>query len=270
MNSSKDPATTRVSMRKRTGGGASAAAGTSVKPPRSIDLLGAAMVLTALAALVRALVLFAYRAQLYQWLINNNAHASAKNKKAHYVGDVVYKDLHSFRTGSLIQALMTAAIILVLAYMIRRTRVATGARWATLIVLVLFQTPLYVMPSVSAGLPVPYRVATFVMGLAALATLLLLFVPTSAAYFRACRAATLPAGAPPRPGGFGSLFGPRRPAASSAPAPAAAADPESAVVPGKAPSRTKAKVRSDTEAVARGAELARTRAKASKTRRPIG
>jgi len=242
-----------------------------VKAPRSIDLLGVAMVLTAVAALVRALVLYGYSSQLYQWLIDNNAKASAKNKKAHYVGDVVYKDLHSFRTGSLIQALMTAVIILVLAYMVRRTRVATGARWATLIVLVLFQTPLYVMPSVSAGLPVPYRVATFVMGLAALATLVLLFVPTSSAYFRACRAATLPAGAPPRAGGFGSLFGPRRAAASSAPpSTPAVADPEATTAPGKAPSRTKAKVRSDTEAIARGAELARTRAKASKTRRPIG
>jgi hypothetical protein len=263
-------------MTKRTSGGAAAAAGPNVKPPRSIDLLGVAMVLTAVASLVRALVLFGYRSQLYQWLITNNAHASAKNKKANYVGDVVYKDLHSFRTGSLIQGLMTAAVILVLAYMVRRTRVATGARWATLIVLVLFQTPLYVMPSVSAGLPVPYRVATFVMGLAALATLVLLFVPTSTAYFRACRAATMPAGAQPRPGGFGSLFGPRRPPASSTAASSAAAPTPSAGesastdVPGRAPSRAKAKVRSDTEAIARGAELARTRAKASKTRRPIG
>jgi hypothetical protein len=262
-------------MTKRTGAGArsGAAATPTVAPPRTIDLLGVAMVVTALAALIRALVLFGYQSQLYQLLIDNNAKASAKTKKAHYVGDAVLKDLHSFRTGSLIQALMTAAVILVLAYLVRKTRVATGARWAILIVLVLFQIPLYILPSVSAGLPWPNRVATFVMGLAGVATLLLLFLPTSSAYFRACRAATMPAGAAARPGGLGSLFGPRRPAGAPAPAPrSAAAEPKSSQEAGTAqvPSRAKAKVRSDSEAVARGAELARTRAKASKTRRAAG
>jgi hypothetical protein len=259
-------------MRKTNDAGG--AGGAAVKPPRSIDLLGLAMLVTAVASVARALVLFGYRSQLYNWLIDNNAKASAKTKKANYVGDVVYRDLHSFRTGSLVQGLVTAAVILILAYMIRRTRVATGARWATLIVLVLFQIPLYVLPTVASGLPAPYRVATFLMGLCGLATVLLLFVPSSSAYFRACRAATMPAGAAARPSGF-SLFGPRRPAGAATRAPAnppASPAPEAstATTAARPPSRAKAKVRSDAEAIARGAELARTRAKANKTRRTGG
>jgi hypothetical protein len=104
--------------------------------------------------------------------------------------------------------------------------------------------------------------------------LLLIFVPKeSIAYFRACREANLP---PERRGqqrpGLGSLFAPRPPRQRMTPV-GRTAEPEPASRPAEtrpAVPKAKAKVRTDSEAIARGAELARARAKASKSRRTPG
>jgi hypothetical protein len=129
--------------------------------------------------------------------------------------------------------------------------------------------PFYVRPT--SGLPVPAQIAGVVIGVASIAVILLIFIPpTSQRYFKECREANMPEEMRGKPrAGLGSLFGPkasRRAAAPTATAPPArAASTPAAARPG-AP-KARAKVRSDTDAVAKGAELARARAKASKSRR---
>ena len=135
--------------------------------------------------------------------------------------------------------------------------------------------PLYIIPT--SGLPAPASAAGVILGAASIAALGLIFLaPASTAYFRACRLANVPEElrGQPRPG-LGSLFGPKRTAAGRQPAgrqpgarqSAAAARASSAEANRPAAGKAKAKVRSDTDAVAKGAELARSRAKASKSRR---
>jgi cytochrome c oxidase subunit IV len=241
-----------------------------VKPTRSIDLLCGGMLLTGLAMLVQGLTTLGSSAA-FSKIIHDNIVKSNKNKVPKDIASQVTSQLHNFRLSTIIQGLLFLAILTLMAYMVRRPRTASGARWATVIVIVLTRAPFSVIPQ--KGLPPAYEAVTVFLGVVSLATLVLLFVPASAAYFRAARASITPAGAAPRPGGFGSLFGPRRPpvraaagTATSSPAPATGAgDGPGAVA--KPPSRAKAKVRADAEAVARGADLARTRAKANKTRR---
>jgi cytochrome c oxidase subunit IV len=246
-------------MTKRTSAAGSASAPPKVTPPRSIDLLGGAMVLTALAMLAQGLATLGSSATFGK-ILHDNIVKSNKGKVPKDIAAQVTSQLHNFRVSGIVQGLLFVGVLGLLAYMLRRPRTASGARWATLIVLVLTRAPFNVVPQ--SGLPAAYEAATVLVGIAALATLVLLFVPSSAAYFRACRAATMPAGATARPG-LSGLFGGRRP---PRPAPATAPVTTSAAT-SKAPSRAKAKVRADAEAIARGAELARTRAKATKSRR---
>ncbi len=107
-----------------------------------------------------------------------------------------------------------------------------------------------------------------VAGIGSVAAIVLVFLPQSTQYFRACREASVPPElrGQPRPS-LGSLFRPKsaRTAAGATATRPAAARPSIAASSAKA----KAKVRSDAEAVAKGAELARARAKSSKSRRSV-
>jgi cytochrome c oxidase subunit IV len=219
------------------------------------------MILTALGMVAQGLGTLGSTAA-FSKILRDNIIKSKKGKVPDDIAAQVTSQLHSFRTTTIIQGLLFLGVLALLAYMVRRPRSASGARWATLIVLVLTRAPLNVIPQ--SGLPAAYQAATVVVGIASLATLVLLFLPSSAAYFRACRAATMPPGRQPRPG-LGGLFGPRRPPAQTPTRAPAQTTPATATA--KAPSRAKAKVRHDAEAIAHGADLARTRAKANKSRR---
>jgi hypothetical protein len=251
------------------------AAGRSAGPapvpiPRSIDLAVIAVFAEALFTVLRAVALRGYTSQLSQWLIDTNNKATGKNHKADYGPSKVAHDLAQLRSGALTQGLIIAAALVLLAFALRRTRAASGARWALLAVIVLTSGPLAVMPV--HGWPALPKVAGVLMGVASIAAIVLVLVPQSMNYFRRCRAASRPAGAPPRPG-LAGLFAPRpAPPRGDVPAPSRrTARPgvgaQTAEDGNPARAKAKAKVRVDAEAVAKGADLARARAKARKPRR---
>ncbi|HEU5006903.1 MAG TPA: hypothetical protein VFT67_08025 [Jatrophihabitantaceae bacterium] len=284
-----------VSMRKGTGapsGSAEspeksesadkAAAGSAVRTdppkvpiPRTVDLAVIAIGLEVVFTMLRALALRGYTSQLSQWLIDSNNKATGKNHKAHYTASDVAHDLAQLRSGVLLQSVIVSIALVILGLSLRRVRGASGARWAILIVIVLTSGPLAVVPV--HGWPMLPKVAGVLMGAASIAVIVLIVLPRSMNYFRDCKIASRGEGAAARPG-LGGLFGPRsataqRGAASGAAAAkraqrsAAQSQPHTAEAANPARARSKAKVRADAEAVAKGAELARARQKAGKSRR---
>ncbi len=230
----------------------------NVKPPRTIDYATAAIALMAAAGIVQALLLLGNTAILTAYVTKANEKKPVKNF------DPV-SAVHTLRSGSILMGIILAVALLLLAWALRRTRSASASRWAMLIIFVFTGLPFQVKPA--TGLPTGSQIAGVTVGIAAIAAVVLVFAPKpSQLYFRACREANTPEElrGQPRPG-LGSLFGPKRPrgAEASTPAPARTAAPDR---PAAAP-KSKAKVRSDSDAIAKGAELARSRAKASKSRR---
>jgi len=242
--------------------------------PRTVQWAIYAIVADIVFMLAHALMARGFTPQLERVLKHSND--TAKKPKADF--DVV-KSLHDYRTGLLVYGVVIAVALAILAASLRRPRGASGARWALLIITVLTAQsngPLTVVPI--ADYPGALSVVRTLMGVSSIAVIVLILVPSSMQYFRACKAATRPAGAPVRPG-LGGLFGPRGAAAQrGAAAGQRAVDRarrEAATRPAEAatnPARpkAKAKVRADAEAAAKGAELARARAKASKSRRSDG
>ncbi|HZZ97935.1 MAG TPA: hypothetical protein VFE19_12995 [Jatrophihabitantaceae bacterium] len=264
----KTKSTGRVSMTKNAAPSRPVRAGrpvrapvANIKAPRTIDYASAAIVLMVAANAAYALLLhFAGAAQLTAYAIKANQKKPVKNFDA-------AKTVSTFRSSAILSAVIIGLALLLLVWALRRTRSASASRWAMLIVFVFTGLPLQVIPT--AGLPSGPQAAAVVVGVAAIATLLLVFIPKpSLAYFKACREANIPEElrGQPRPG-LGSLFGPKRPrGAAAATKTAPAARPSAPERPASAP-KSKAKVRSDSDAIAKGAELARSRAKASKSRR---
>jgi hypothetical protein len=256
----------------------------SVPIPLSIQLATMAVVADIVFTLVRGVSIRGYTGELTRWLIDSNNKATGKNKKTPYTAADIAHDLSQLRNGILIQGVVVCLALAILAVSLRRARGAGGARWALLIIIVLTSGPLAVVPI--AGFPAVPQIAGVLMGVASIASIILVLVPQSTRYFRATKAATRPEGAPVRPGlgalfggrgaaggagaGRGSLFGPR-PAAKSAAASRGSSAPASGTSSADddnlARPKAKAKVRAETDSIAKGAELARTRAKASKSRR---
>jgi hypothetical protein len=242
------------------------------RPPRAVNLAVAAVCAQVALSIARAASLFGYSDQLRQWLIDNNH--DAKKPKNPYGPAQVADDLHQLRVGGLFQGAVLAAALLLLAFLLRRPGTATMSRWALIIVMVLTGAPFALIPV--HGLPAVSQAAAILSGLACVAAIVLLFLPESRAYFGAITAARMaargitPSQTPSR--GLGALFAPRPAAARKPPPPSGlrstAASRAAARTAGKpGPAGSRAKVRSDEAAVARGAALARSRAKASKSRR---
>jgi hypothetical protein len=236
----------------------------NIKPPRTIDYATVALVTMVVAGVARALLLLGNTSMLTAYAIKQNK--NAKNPDKNF--DVV-KAVHQFREGAIFTALIIGVVLLLLAWALRRTRSASASRWAMLIVFLFTGLPFYIIPT--SGLPGPASVAGVVLGIAAVAAVLLIFIPRpSQQYFRACREANTPPEkrGQPRPG-LGSLFGPRRPRDAAGTGPSSRAPSSKPDLSKSSPTaaKAKAKVRTDSDAVAKGAELARSRAKASKSRR---
>lgn len=185
----------------------------------------------------------------------------------------LHDSLSQFRTQTLLSSGLFALMIIVIGGMIRRG--SGGARWGYIVLNVVGAfvgfpvAVLYITTVFSSSLPTVMGAVQSLAALAGLIAIILLVLPASRDYFRATREAS---GKPPmggagggaraggRPGGLGSLFGPRPSAAPAAPAPAEPAGESVSLAKSKAKGRT-------TEAsVAKGAELARARAKASKAK----
>jgi hypothetical protein len=254
-------------------------------PPRTINLAIAAVCAQVLFTMIRVASMYGYTDQLSALLVKSNR--DAKHPKNPYGPSQIAHDLHQVRTNSLLQGLVVGVALLLLAYSLRRSS-AGITRWALLIVMVMTGGPFSIIPA--RGFPVVPQTMAVLAGAASIVTIVMLFMPDSRQYFRAVSTrrtgATVEAGAAPRPSLLGSLLRPQprsQPTAKAltakaptakaptAKAPTAktpmgreAAEPANLPAPSKV---TKAKGRADAEAVARGAELARSRAKASKSRR---
>jgi hypothetical protein len=264
----------RPSLRKQSQTTGTRSAGSEVPKrlptPRTIDYACIALGVTAVALVARGLTLFGSTGKLNALMIKANNDAGSK-KKVPYTPSQIADDVHKYRQGAILQGVIIglALVLLLLAY--RRTRTASGSRWAMLIVMLFTFLPLSIIPV--TGLPIASNVAGVIVGLGAIAALGLVFLPKpSQQYFRDCRDALVPPElrGQPRPSLFGGrragLAGPGgRAAAARAAAQTRAAETSTDRTPG--PSKARAKVRSDADAIAHGAELARSRAKASKSRR---
>lgn len=232
-----------------------------VPVPRSINVATAGLGIALLGLLIQAVSFLGFDDTLTKLIVQN----AKDSKKTLKPGDIPH-DLHALRFQAWITFGLMAVVIGLLAYSLRRTRSASGSRWALLVALVLTRLPFYIIPA--HGLPVPVQIGFLMAGVGSIvAVIFIFFVRQSQQYFRACRAAVNPGNVR---GSFWTTGRRNRgfsfsPTTSRPPAPAAAAS--DAAKSGSATPRARAKVRTDAEAVAKGAELARTRAKASKSRR---
>lgn len=236
--------------------------------PLTMKLAFGALILVIVAALARGIgVSTASSATLRPYLIHLNAHAKTPKKNYGVPNDKQFAtDLHTLHSSYVVASLLTAVVVLLLMFGMRKPRSASASRWV--LIFALYFTGAIVGLYPPYGLPGWIQGAGVVMGVAALAALVLIFTPPSLAYARACKESTLPPErrGQPRP----KLFGPRpapAPRTTATAARSAAANRTAARPSSAAAGKAKAKARNDAEAVARGAELARTRARASKSRR---
>jgi hypothetical protein len=205
---------------------------------------------------------------------NNDA---GKNKKAlcdaaHPVKDClnVTGTLHSVQLRTVIGTIFVTAILIYAATRIHRgIRTGRTIYIAVSVVGGLFigfgGSPLQIASAFASGPGAP-RIVQTIAGLASVLAIVLLFRPDATAFINTFspRPAAA-AGRQARPGGFGGLFRPPPPR-DAKPAPARGVRSSAA---SRAEGRiAKAKSRNDAESIARGAELARQRAKSSKSRRP--
>jgi hypothetical protein len=244
--------------------------------PRTVNLVIAAVGAQVFFLLLRSLGVLGFSDQLQRLLIKSNRDLKPSNKNRKPLNEYVFgshdvlHDLHSLRVSYVWQGVILAVALLLLAFSLRRTSTASVTRWALLIVMVITASPLQVIPP--HGWPVLIQVGFVGSGVMSILAIVLLFVPESRAYFHgindvrraeyAAKSGATPGA--PRPS-LRSMFAPRPQQGVSLDKPGAKATSTSARAqqPG-----AKSKSRAEADAVARGAELARQRAKAaSKSRR---
>jgi hypothetical protein len=252
-----------------------AAAPNTVRRPWTIDLASLAIVGQVLSWFALVVALHVGKAAYTNFLWDHLRKTKPKGAPAHFddryhrssSADVhtITKDVNDSVHAYLLNAVLMGIALLLLAYLLRRTRGASPARWSVVVLAVLTQSPFYVV-NIGSGLPIGIRLAQSLIGFFALVAIVLLFVPPSRKYFRDCREAL--GGSSTRPGRGGGLFGPRFPARTTPTSPATkGVDLSKGVDNVQRPGVTEKK-RADAEAIAKGAALARSRAKAaSKSRR---
>jgi hypothetical protein len=218
-----------------------------------LNIAAILIVVTAVAYLTFALSHYG----LHGWVVDLLQKAHNKNPKTKLPTPSQYQ------RSVVIEAIAVSAVLCFIANAVYRAK--HWSRWG--VIGVWFVGTLTGIPIGMTGLiysvasaPIAIRLSGFIAGACLLAAAVLVNIRPASAYLAAQR----PAGTAPRRG----LFGPIPP---KAPRPARGADvvttkPANAAAP--APSRSKTKVRADNEAVAKGADLARSRAKAAKSRRP--
>lgn len=227
--------------------------------PTTVKAAIAAVGAMILFSLLEALSAFGSTATFTKLLEQTNA--KAKTPKNPYTAQQIAHDLHQFRTGTLIQAVVVSIAFVLLAMTLRSVRSASIGRWALIVIIVVTGQPFTAIPA--KGWPVAAGTFRILEGVSSLAVIVLLLLPASAAYFRQCKQLAHP-GSTPRPNPFGAMFRPRPAAAPQTTRPASTAVPTANPSANKA----KAKVRADEASAAKGAELARNRAKAAKSRKP--
>jgi hypothetical protein len=279
----------KVSMTKP----GAAAPDPQVPAPRHVKLAAGAMVLAAVANIGAAAALLGEKA----WLTDQQRKADAKTvrdavakAKKDHVSDIesvrakaqkaltpVGHAVSQAQTGALIQAAIVAVVLVFLAWGAYRGRHWT--RWGVLGFWLLASLTGSVVGvsgvlQIGSSIPTTYKIAAALAGLLMIAAIVLVTLRPSLEYFAAHKPVQAP-GAPARRG----LFAPRTPPGGgrtaagdtgSATAKAKSALTSSAASRGEAyveRQRAKKRATANAESIARGAELARSRAKASKSRR---
>lgn len=261
-----------VSMTKAAG--SSTPGGTP--PPKQVTWAALALLVSGAAALVTSLALFG----LKHWLFTSAVTANNKLKttdKNHKTTAQLHTAVNSYVTSQLV-----ATVILVLALLLVARAVYRGRYWSRWVVLGLWIVSTFTntfagflsILSVGSSTPAGFKIPSFVSAVAFVAAVVLTSMRPSVEYFNLTRPAR-PEGAPQRRG----LFGAPRAAAGTRPAGRGFGAPgrtgtTTSQAPAtvqadvaRDPSRSRSKQRASAESAAKGAELARARAKASKSRR---
>jgi heme/copper-type cytochrome/quinol oxidase subunit 4 len=241
-----------------------AADGTALPaPPRTLLVSAAALVLSGVFAVIGALALLGAK----PWIKDTFRKSDLKAKPViNPTPGKLADQTHTLIQGQIVSNIVLMLVLVLLAVNVRRGR--HWSRWAVVAIFVLgtFTGTLAGLFSVLSMFNSDARGFHLGGGLAALSLIVAVIAVNLAPSTRylALTKPVRPAGRPARPG-LGGMFSPRRPAA---PRPTSTRAPRPAASAGNpAAAKSKAKVRSDEAAVAKGAELARTRAKASKSRR---
>ncbi len=299
MSDATDKPAAKLSLRKTAAGPDPAGEGAPASKPRQVQWAAGALVLSGIGAIIAALTLFGQKDWLtrHQITANNKAitkagtDAIAKAKSQHLSADQVAaagararakttKDLSDVahqvsqqQRGALISAFLVALVMAFLAYGVYRGR--HWSRWGVTAFWLLASftgttVGLFYVLSVGGDLPGPYKAAGFFAAAVLIIAVVLVNMKVSTQYFALSRPVPS-AGAPRRRG----LFGPR-PAPSTLRGGADRRSGAKSVLSSNAASRgeayverqrSKKRAAANAESVARGAELARSRAKASKSRR---
>ena len=262
-----------VSFRKGTPAsqGAAAAEGTPGVRPRPVLLAIGALVLSGLSAVAAAASLF----QLRGWLDYTLHHPTKKPKKP-LTAKQIHDQVHSIPGSQLIASIVVLLAVSLVAWSIWKGRY--WARWAVLAIWVLSSftgtlAGLNSLFAITASIPNAFKLAAAASAFFMLVAVVCVMLPSSGKYF----ALTKPAGRAGAPARRGGLFSQRtagstardqmppsgaRPGSRSSRAAADAAAADAAL------DRSRTKKRTNAASVAKGADLARTRAKAaSKSRR---
>jgi hypothetical protein len=256
--------------------------------PRTIPLIVAAMVLSGIAAIGASTALFGQHAFLLRSVTKSEVKAK-KVKDASFLTPSQKHDVIN-QVNKIPSSQLIASIVLLFALSLVAFAVWRGRYWGRWAVIGLWVICSYTgtlsglnsVFTISADLPNAFKIPAAAAGLLFIAALVLVFVPVSGKYFAQNRPVR-PAGAPARRGIFAprvAVDRPGRPGTAARPArparpgsKAAAALTSSAADRGEAHverSRAKNRAAANAESIALGAELARKRAKASKSRRTDG
>ncbi len=239
-------------------------------PPKSVRNAVLALGVSALAALIAALTLFGEKDWLLRTYVKNNPDPGKKN---HQSLAKLQDAADKAPSTSLV-----VTIVLVVALGLAAWGVWRGRHWARWTVIGLWVLATFTstfagftyLIAIASNEPLAFKIPSFISAAALIAAVALVSIRRSVAYFMLTR--------PPRPGAVagaprrGGLFGPR-PARPGFAAPGSATRGATATKTARdgtareGAERSRAKQRASTESVAKGAELARARAKASKSRR---
>lgn len=268
MSDDPEKAAKQVSMTKPAAGGAGEAPGQAPRP-RQVQGAVAALAASALAALIAAISLYGQRA----WLTREQIKADHKAKKPVPSASTLHHQISQQQSGALIGTIIVVAAIAVLAVSVYRGRY--WSRWGVVAFWLLASFTGTVVGvgtvlSVGSSVPAGFKVPAFLAGAFLIVAVVLVNFRVSTEYFALTRPDR--SDMPQRRG----LFAPRTPPASgrgpagARPGAAKGILTSSAATRGEAyveRQRSKKRAAANQESVARGAELARSRAKASKSRR---
>jgi hypothetical protein len=241
------------------------------------------MGLSAVAALIASLALYGQRA----WLTREQVKADKKAKPpVHETASQLHHKISQQQSGALIGTAVVVVALAVLGLSVYRGR--HWSRWGVVAFWLLASftgtvVGIGTVLSVGASVPAPFKAPAFTAGILLIIAVVLVNMKASTSWFALSRPVPA-AGAPVRRG----LFAPRTPAAGAGgrpstraagrPGAAASARTKSVLTSNAATrgeaylerQRAKKRATANADSIARGAELARSRAKASKSRRTDG